>query len=124
MRNYTEFPALANVCLEDSYVLTIAETPSSLSFRLDVVLTRSHPRYHDPLSGESHCYADATLILAEATKIEWISRPAETYRDASGEKDLENIDSLHEKAGYYEMTGDWGHVRIASTAAPRLDFAQ
>jgi hypothetical protein len=118
MTNYTDFPDLANVYLEDSFVLAIDETPTSLSFRL----ARSHPRYHDPRPDEAHCYADAVLTIAEATKIEWVNRSAQTYRDATGEEDLGNIDSLQHHDDHYEIAGDWGHVRIYSIAAPQLTF--
>ncbi|WIX99736.1 hypothetical protein QRX60_37640 [Amycolatopsis mongoliensis] len=122
MTNYTDFPDLANVYLEDSFVLGIDETPTSLSFRLEAVLTQAHPRYHQPRPGEAHCYADAVLTIADATKIEWITRSSQTYRDATGEEDLGNIDSLQRHADHYEIFGDWGHVRIFSRAAPRLTF--
>jgi hypothetical protein len=122
MTNYTDFPDLANIYLEDSFVLAINETPTSLSFRLDAVLTQSHPRYHDPRPDEAHCYADAVLTIADATKIEWITRSTQTYRDATGEEDLGNIDSLQRHDDHYEIAGDWGHVRIYSTATPQLTF--
>lgn len=52
MKNYTDFADLAHVYFEDSYVLAIDETPDSLSFKLDLVLTPSHPRYHEPRADE------------------------------------------------------------------------
>ncbi|WP_290061623.1 hypothetical protein [Amycolatopsis solani] len=124
MTNYTDFPGLANVYLEDSFVLAIDVTPTSLSFRLEAVLTPSHPRYHDPRPGEAHCCADAVLTIAEATKIEWVTRSSQSYRDATGEEDFGNIDSLRRHDGHYELAGDWGHVRIHSKAAPQLTFAE
>src|SRR6184192_955426 len=112
MTNYTDLPDLAHVDLEDSFVLAIDETPTALSFRLEAVLTRSHPRYHDPQPAAAHCYADAVLTIAEATKIEWVTQATQTYRDATGEEDLSNIDSLQRQNDHYEIAGDWGHVRI------------
>ena len=35
MTDYTDFPDLAGVYLEDSFVLAIDETPTALSFRLE-----------------------------------------------------------------------------------------
>lgn len=120
MKNYTDFANLAHVYLEDSYVLAIDETPDSLSFKLDLVLTPSHPRYHEPRADEQHCYANAMLTIPGATKIEWVTRSTQTYRDATGEEDLGNIDNLQYGDGYYDIVGDWGHVRVHSTAEPRL----
>ncbi|WP_414945546.1 hypothetical protein [Amycolatopsis sp. cmx-11-32] len=123
MKNYTDFADLAHVFLEDSYVLAINETPISLTFKLDLVLTPSHPRYHEPRADEQHSYEDAVLTIPGATKIEWVTRSNQTYRDATGEEDLGNIDSFQYDEGYYEIIGDWGQVRIYSTAEPRLSFS-
>ena len=122
MTNYTSFPDLANIYLEDSFVLAIDETSTSLSFHLEAVLTQSHPRYRPPRPDEQHCYADAVLTIAAAKKIEWIERSSQTARDAAGEEDLGTIDTLQRRDGYYEISGDWGHVEIYSSAAPRLEF--
>ena len=123
MKDYTEFADLANVYLEDSFVLGIDETPSALSFKLEVALTSSHPRYHEPKPAEQHCYANATLTIGAATRIEWVTRSSQTSRDATGEEDLGNIDSLKQLDDHYEITGDWGHARVYATAAPKLIFA-
>ncbi|MFK0248103.1 hypothetical protein ACIQUM_25710 [Amycolatopsis azurea] len=122
MKNYTDFADLAHVFLEDSYVLAIDETSASLAFKLDLVLTPSHPHYHEPRTDEQHCYADAVLTIPGATKVDWVTRSTQTYRDATGEEDLGNIDSFQYHDGYYEIAGDWGHVRIFSTAEPRLSL--
>ena len=124
MKNYTDFPDLTNVYLEESFVLAIDDAPTSLSFRLEAVLAQPHPRYREPQRGEAHCYADAVLTIADATRIEWITRSSRTHRDATGEEDLGNIDSLQQHGNHYEIFGDWGYVRIHSTTAPRLDFTQ
>ncbi|WP_432850487.1 hypothetical protein ACQPXB_08050 [Amycolatopsis sp. CA-161197] len=122
MKNYTDFTDLAEVYLEDSYVLAINERPDSVSFTLDLVLTPGHPRYHAPPPDEQYCYADALLAIVNATKIDWITRSAQTYRDAAGEEDLGNIDSLQYHDGYYDIAGDWGHVRVHTVATPQLTF--
>ena len=122
MKNYTEFADLANVYLEDSFVLGIDEKPDALSFQLEAALTPSHPRYHEPKPDEQHCYADATLTIGGATRIEWVTRSSQTSRDATGEEDLGNIDSLQHIDDHYEITGDWGQVRVYSTAAPQVTF--
>ncbi|MEV0065658.1 hypothetical protein [Amycolatopsis sp. NPDC050768] len=123
MKNYTDIANLAQVYLEDSYVLAITERPDAVSFTLDLVLTPGHPRYHDPAPGEQYCYADAILTIGNATEIDWITRSGQTYRDAAGEEDLGNIDSLYYRDGYYDVTGDWGHVRIHTAATPQLAFS-
>lgn len=63
MKDYTEFPDLAGVYLEDSYALGITETPDSLAFTLEAVLTPDHPNYHEPKPGEKYCYVNANLTI-------------------------------------------------------------
>ena len=43
MIDYSQFPGLAGVYLEDSYVLGISEVPGQLTFDLDAVLTPGSP---------------------------------------------------------------------------------
>lgn len=122
MQNYDQFPELANVYLEDSFVLDIAEGPDSLTFSLDVVLTPGHPRYTEPAPGEQHCYLTATLTLTGASEIRWLRRSPQTYRDATGETDLGNIDRLVLDGDHFEVLGDWGQVWLFTTAAPTLEI--
>ncbi|WIX80299.1 hypothetical protein QRX50_05815 [Amycolatopsis carbonis] len=123
VKNYTDIANLAQVHLEDSYVLALNERPDAVSFTLDLVLTPGHPRYHAPPPDEQYCYADAVLTIGNATEIDWIARSGRTYRDAAGEEDLGNIDSLQYRDGYFDITGDWGHVRVHTEAAPQLTFS-
>ncbi|WP_156365190.1 hypothetical protein [Sciscionella sediminilitoris] len=51
MRDYTEFPDLSELYLEDSSVLDAHEEPGSLSFKVDAVLTPENLRY-SPKPGE------------------------------------------------------------------------
>jgi hypothetical protein len=117
---YTEFPDLANVYLEDSYVLAIDEAPHSLTFTLEVVLTPEHPRYHTPLPGEQYCYVDGFLTLNGVREIEWLSRSANAFTDASGEEDLGNIDTFRQDVDYFDIVGDWGHVHVFAIVPPTL----
>ncbi|MEV4596211.1 hypothetical protein AB0K15_02270 [Amycolatopsis sp. NPDC049253] len=43
MKNYIDFANLAQVYLEDSYVLAINERPDAVAFTLDLVLTQGTP---------------------------------------------------------------------------------
>jgi hypothetical protein len=123
MKSYAEFPELAHVYLEDSYVLDIRETEDSLTFVLDAVLTPGHPAYTQPPPEEQHCYVSATLTLAEATEIRWLRRSGRSYRDATGETDLGNIDRLVLEGDRFEVAGDWGDVQVFTTAPPRFQIS-
>lgn len=63
MIDYSQFPQLDGVYLEDSFVLGISEIAGELSFKLEAVLTPQHPNYHEPLPGTQYCYADGELLF-------------------------------------------------------------
>lgn len=110
--DYNSFPGLLGVYLEDSYVLDIAESPGKLVFRLDAVLTPEHARYHAPHPGDQYCYAHGDLVFRDVTDVAWLRRSSTHYTDASGAKDLGNIDILKVDGGAFTIDGDWGSVRI------------
>lgn len=122
MQNYTDFPSLEDVYLEDSYVLGISEQDGTLVFRLEAVLTPGHPRYRAPRPGEQHRYVDGTLTLGPATEIRWLRRSPQTYVDAAGDTDLGNIDTFVQREGRFEIEGDWGHVVVRTEEPPRFDI--
>lgn len=115
MIDYTQFPGLTGVYLEDSYVLGIAEAPGRLTFKLEAVLTPESPVYHPARPGEQYCYASGSLVFAGASRIEWERRTAAHYTDADGEEDLGNIDILAVDGESLVVEGDWGRVRIVGS---------
>ncbi len=112
MIDYEQFPGLDGFYLEDSFVLAITETPSTLTFTLDAVLTPEHPAYRPPRPGEHHCYRSAELLFIDLSKIEWLQRSHRFFTDATGAKDLGNIDALVAGANSVLLEGDWGCVRV------------
>ncbi|WP_418602162.1 hypothetical protein [Mycolicibacterium sp. SCSIO 43805] len=115
MIDYNRLPGLKGIYLEDSYALEITESPSTVAFRIDAVLTPEHPAYRPPLQGEHYCFALASLIFPDATRVEWISRHDRQYRDATGERDLGSIDVLEVQDDLYAVEGDWGRIRIRAS---------
>lgn len=123
MTNYTELPQLGGIYLEDSYVLSIVETPGCLAFEMEAVLTPQHPAYHQPLVGEQYCYAHGDLVFSNVAKVEWVRRSNSRSIDASGDEDLGNIDRLTYTNGVYTAEGDWGEVLIHSSATPTFELS-
>lgn len=121
MIDYTQFPGLAGIYLEDSYVLSIQNFPGALVFSLDVVLTPRAPRYQAPRPGEHHCYAAGKLVFANATGVEWTRQTGAHYTDATGQEDLGNIDILRADGKAFVVEGDWGEVRITGDQ-PRIEL--
>lgn len=52
MAGYETIPGLEHIYLEDSWVLGVSETDSSLTFDLEAVLTEHHPDWQPPRAGE------------------------------------------------------------------------
>jgi len=119
MIDYSQFPGLAGVYLEDSYVLDISEAPGQLTFNLDAVLTPESPAYQAPRAGEHYCYAVGRLIFTDVKQLDWGRTNENHFRDASGEEDLGNIDILRWDGDSIVAEGDWGEVRVKS-APPRF----
>ena len=118
--HYSDVSALSFVYLEDSYVLNIAEAPRELRFRLDAVLSEQHPAYRPPKPGGQYCYASGWLVLPNVTLTEWEHRSTQRYIDAVGEEDLGNIDFLERREDHWWIGGDWGNVRVYTSANPEF----
>jgi hypothetical protein len=111
MHYYDEI-CLANVYLEDSYVLAIEEGASTLSFTMDLVLLETHPLYEKPKAGEQYCYRRARILFRETQLILWHKRSALVFTDADDNVDLGNIDTFTIEGRTYHLTGDWGAVSV------------
>lgn len=122
MSDYQTLPGLAEVYLEDSFVLGIREDEGSLTFDLDAVLTERHPNYTPPPPDEQYCYVPASLSFTQPEDIEWISRTRAAYRDANDEIDYGNIDFLTVDGTTYHLGGDWGEVTIRSSVPPEFSI--
>jgi hypothetical protein len=114
------FTDLAEVYLEDSWVLDVASSEHGVTFRLDAVLTPDHPRYQSPAPGEQHCYRRARLTVASTKRSVLNRSDAPAATDASGERDFGNIDvfSTVDSEGdvAWEMSGDWGELLTVDPA--------
>lgn len=107
---YSSWTALRDLYLEDSYVLEIIEDPPDLSFQMEFVLREGHPEYQAPRPNEPYCYRRGTLIFRDLSELRWLARNDVLSFDATGERDLGNIDQLYCEDGYYTASGDWGRV--------------
>lgn len=119
MSDYPALPGLAEVYLEDSFVLRIHEERGALSFDLDAILTDQHPSYTPSAPDEQYCYVPALLSFPHARAIEWISRTSVAHRDANDEIDHGNIDFLTvEGDDTYHLGG--GEVTVHSITPPEF----
>ncbi|MFF3225007.1 hypothetical protein ACFYV7_19600 [Nocardia suismassiliense] len=100
--------------------MDIVESAREFRFVLEAVLMPEHPYYRPPVAGDQYCYADGDLVFSEVRGVEWVDRSFQKYKDATGTEDLGNIDSLTSSEGIYTVMGDWGRVRIHSSADPEF----
>lgn len=110
--NYYEIHSLANIYLEDSYVLAIVELADSLTFELEAVLTEKHAKYEKPRDGEHYCYRRVSLRFLNVDYFEWCVRRFVVSSGSDGELDYGNIDTFNGDDGWYALSGDWGEVLL------------
>ena len=116
------FPDLAEVYLEDSWVLAVAADSSGATFRIDLVLTRRHPCYTAPIAGEQHCYRTGWLSVVGDTAADLQLSGAAPTLDPDGTEDLGNIDTFEPQTGdWWELTGEWGTLRVHQPSV-HVDF--
>ncbi len=121
MTSYEELPGLDTYVLEESFVLDVTAKPTSVCFRLEVVLTPEHPDYVAPGPDTYLCFKNGRLEFEEVTDLEWTGQGAPPATDASGEIDYGHVDTMTWDAGLYELQGDWGAMRIWAKSARVLD---
>jgi hypothetical protein len=107
---YGNWSVLRELYLEDSYVLEIIEGTRDLTFRMEFVLREGHPRYRAPKPNEQYCYERGELTFQDVSELRWLERNDVLSFDATGERDLGNIDQLYREDGRYTASGDWGRV--------------
>lgn len=114
MQHYSKLKGLEFLYFEDSFVLGIKEESKKIIFSLDVVLLEKHPQYSPPKEGEAYCFKRGDLVFGEVTKSTIKKSGAPPAIDASGAKDLGNIDVFFKKDGKFFIEGDWGTAEIES----------
>ena len=119
--NYYEIEGLETIYLEDSIVLEIRTDYGSAEFLLDVVLTENNPFYTPPKPNEQYCYKKAVLNFPMVVEVIWVEKSLIPFTDLSGEIDFGNIDSFSYNGNYYNLSGDWGELKIQS-AKPTIKF--
>ena len=116
MEYQSAFAHLADIYLEDSWVLHVLPTEHGADFLLDAVLTPDHPRYQPPALDEQYCYRRATLTVLSAKRSKLHRSDAPPAVDASGEADFGHIDVFTpvdwDGDSAWMMAGDWGDLLV------------
>jgi hypothetical protein len=109
---YEAITSLADVYLEDSHVLGLAEEPGSISFEMDFVLTEGHPFYAEPKPAEQYCYQRGWLVFAGLGRVAWAERTFRPITDATGAIDYGNIDAFSVDGRLHRLEGEWGQLEV------------
>lgn len=111
--SYSNVPALAQLYLEDSFILDVLSDDQGLRFKVDLVLSPGHLSYHEPRQGEKYCYEQGWISIAHPRSVHWIRRTMRPFRDASDEIDFGSIDSWQVDGDITHIEGNWGEVEVA-----------
>jgi hypothetical protein len=110
VRAYAELPELADIVLEESYVLGVTALPGQVTFDMEFVLTPDHPSHVPPPPSESECFRRGTLRLFGVRRLTWDDQGRPPATDATGERDFGHVDSFEWDHQRYVLSGDWGRI--------------
>jgi hypothetical protein len=107
MEDYTAIPELAQLVLEESYVLAVDEQNGSLEIRMDAALARDHPEIRPPRPGQYSYFREVTVRFENVVEFVWTRRfPPAT--DADGSTSWDGFDSAIREGDRYRFEGDAG----------------
>lgn len=109
---YYELAELAEVYLEDSFVLGVSIIPGLVEVRLDVVLREGHPEYRQPKESEQYCFRRSALRFEGVASVEWVMPSGPPAIDASGDSDYGGIDSYQVEGNMHQLVGEIGELKI------------
>lgn len=103
---------LEHIFLENSYVLGIAVEPYRIEFRMDFVLTPTHPNYVPPPATEQECYRRGVICIEGFRALAWRASNTRPSIDKDGELDFDCLDEFVMKDGSTLFGGDWGEIEV------------
>jgi hypothetical protein len=110
------FADLADIVLEESWVLHVDASLRRLSVTLDLVLTPDHREYSPPRTNETYCYRRGTLTVDSDTAVLARRSTCPPAVDATGEADYGHIDRFTQATdiadNVWELSGEWGEALI------------
>ncbi|GAB6264492.1 hypothetical protein [Photobacterium sp. R1] len=101
--------------LNDSFVLDWSCENNCLSFELEASVWPESKYYVEPKLNEYTCYRKAVLQFANTVSVSGL-KPKSTVMSSTvldGSSDYGNIDTLQVVDGGFELTGDFGNLKIS-----------
>jgi len=109
---YFEHQDLAEVYLEDSFVLGLDAGPNTVTMRIELVLREGHPLYRPPIAGEQYCYATARFLYSDVKSLTWRMPTGPPATDATGEADYGGLEQYTINDDCHHFVGEIGEVDI------------
>jgi hypothetical protein len=113
--NYAQrFAALADVVLEESWVLSYRVDGPTVTFDLEAVLTTDHPQYQPAQPNDSYATVHLPLTIT-GRALTFQPSYAPPAIDATGVPDHGHIDTFNLVSTAdttWELTGDWGRITV------------
>ena len=112
--DWSQMGLFKGIDLNDSFVLSWEQVSDQLSFELEVSVWPESDYYTSPNKGEYTCYRKGRLQFVDVESSSGL-KPIESVRpaiDQDGSVDYGNIDSLQKTELGYELSGDFGTVKI------------
>ena len=109
--------AFDHILLEDTFVFSWSQTPTSLSFVVLASLLQTHPDASPPADGEWACYRDGLIQFHDVSSIQGLLPQAAvlTTVDPDGSIDYGCIDALSlVPPDTYRISGEFGHVSVVA----------
>ena len=123
MSDYFSHPELAELYLEDSFVLAVRVDHGEVAMEVDFVLREGHARYTQPGEVEQYCYQRGLLKFEGVKSASWNMPSAPPATDATGEADFGGIDEYVISDDVHRLVGEFGELTI-SCAKIIVDFDQ
>ena len=117
--------SLAQVCLEESFVLSVTVTPGRVVFDMEIVVLPTHEMYSAPAEGERYHYQLGEVVFSSVKSLTWSGQGVPPSTDPlDGSIDFGNIDSMTAEGSTYFLEGDWGRMQISSPVPPVVVLAR
>ncbi|WP_330149770.1 hypothetical protein [Shewanella xiamenensis] len=101
--------------LNDSFVLDWSYENNRLCFELEASIWAESKYYVEPKLNEYTCYRKATLQFVNTVSVTGLKTKSAVMSsiELDGSIDYGNIDTLQVVDGGFELTGDFGHIKIS-----------
>jgi len=109
--SYAEFDEFDGLMLEESRIIRIIGSDTSLKFEAEIALLADHPLYRIPPAGEIHCFAQVRMTASG--QVTWISDArTERVTDDDGLRHLGTFTRCEVVDSVWHLEGPWGSVEV------------